>query len=147
MKKLTSIDGILDFAIAGEVKARELYMEMAAMAENPWMRTTLEDLAQEEQQHQRKLEAVKTGKIALQHEQVGDLGIAETLDDIRPQAPMDYRELVMFAIKKENTTHKLYTRLASIFSQPELQDLFGKLAAEEANHKRRFEMQYEWLTS
>lgn len=147
MKRLTSINEVLDFAIAGEVKSQELYMEMAAKAENPWMRKTLERLAQEEQQHRAKLEKVKAGKIALGREQVDDLGIADTLEEIKPDASMDYREFLVFAIKKENRAHKLYARLASIFSEPDLSSLFNKLAAEEADHKRRFEVQYESLTS
>ena len=147
MKRLSSIDDILDFAIAGEIKAHELYTEMAAKAESPWMGRTLEGMAREEQQHRAKLEAVKAGKIALEREQVGDLGIAGMLEDVKPKAGMDYREFLAFAIKKEDTSHKLYTRLASIFSEPELSGLFRRLAEEEADHKRRFEVQYESLTS
>jgi rubrerythrin len=147
VKRLSSIDDILDFAIAGEIKAHELYTEMAAKAESPWMRRTLEGMAREEQQHRAKLEAVKAGKIALEREQVGDLGIAGTLEDVKPKAGMDYREFLAFAIKKEDTSHKLYTSLASIFSEPELSGLFRRLAEEEADHKRRFEVQYESLTS
>jgi rubrerythrin len=36
--------------------------------------------------------------------------------------------------------------LASIFSEPELKDIFLKLAQEEANHKRRFEIEYDLMT-
>ena len=147
MKKITSMADVLDFAIAGENNAAELYMKMAAMVENPWMQKKLEDLAAEELQHRKKLKAVKTGWSALAREDPGDLGIAETLNDVKPHANMDYRELLAFAIKKENTSHGLYSRLASIFTEPELQETFEALAKEEAEHKRRFELEYESLTS
>ncbi|MHC4753395.1 MAG: ferritin family protein [Planctomycetota bacterium] len=147
MKKLNSIDEILDFAISGEIKAYELYMDMAAMVENQWICKSIEGMAQEELQHQAKLKAVKARKIALKREEVDDLGIADTIENIKPQENMDYRELLMFAIKKENVSHGLYSRLALIFPEPELKDIFLKLAKEEAEHKRRFEMQYESLTS
>jgi rubrerythrin len=147
MKKLSSIGDVLDFAIAGESKAAELYTKMAAMVANPWMRKTLEGLAQEELQHRSKLEAVMAGRIALEREDVGDLGVVETVDDIQPHANMNYRELLMYAIKKENVSHGLYSRLALIFSEPGLKETFEALAKEEAAHKRRFEMQYESLTS
>lgn len=147
MKRLNSVHDILDFAIAGEIKAYELYTEMAAMVENPWMRKTIEGLAKQEQQHRKKLQAVKAGRITLEREEVGDLGITDTLEDIKPHAHMDYRELLLFAIKKEKVAHDLYARLASVFSEPQLKDTFLKLAREEADHKRRFEMQYESLTS
>jgi rubrerythrin len=146
MKKLNSIDKILDFAIDGEIKAHELYMKMAAMVENPWICKTLEGFAQQELQHRKKLEAVKASKITLELDEIGDLDIAETLEDVKPHAKMNYRELLAYAIKKEDISYGLYTRLASIFSEPQLKDIFLKLAKEEADHKLRFEMQYEWLT-
>ena len=65
MKKLNSMSDVLDFAIAGESKAAELYTKMAAMPENPWMRETLEGFAQEELQHGKKLKAVNAGSVAL----------------------------------------------------------------------------------
>ena len=143
LKKLTSIDAVLDFAIAGEMNSYELYMKMSCMVESVWMCKTLEALAEEELQHAAKLEAVKAGKIALERDEVGDLGIAEILEDREPYPGMTYRELVVYAIKKENVSHKLYDRLASMFSQPDLKDIFTRLAEEEADHKRRFEIQYE----
>ena len=132
--------------MSAELKAYELYGHMAAMAENEWMSKTLEGFAQEELQHHAKLKAIKAGKFVLK-EEVSDLGISETLEDVQPHENMDYRELIAFAIKKENSSHSLYKRLASIFSEPELRGTFLMLANEEAEHKRRFEMQYKSLTS
>ena len=147
MKKLSTMNDVLDFAISGESKAAELYTKMAATANNPWVRKTLEGFAQEELQHGKKLKAVRAGRMALKREGVGDLGLAEKLDDVEPHPDMDYPELLVFAIKKENMSHGLYTRLASIFTEPELQETFLALAEQEAEHKRRFEMEYESLTS
>ncbi len=147
MKKLSTMNDVLDFAISGESKAAELYTKMAATANNPWVRKTLEGFAQEELQHGKKLKAVRAGRMALKREGVGDLGLAEKLDDVEPHPDMDYPELLVFAIKKENLSHGLYSRLASIFTEPELQETFLALAEQEAEHKRRFEMEYESLTS
>jgi len=147
MRKTFSINEALDIAIAGETEAHKLYTEMAAMVENPWMCKTLEGLAQEELQHGAKLKAVKAGKTALLRKEVADLGIADTLEDIEPRPGMDYRKLLALAIKKENVSCRLYERLASIFVEPALKELFNKLAGEEADHKRRFEIQYESETS
>jgi len=147
MKKLSTMNDVLDFAISGESKAAELYTKMAATANNPWVRKTLEGFAQEELQHGKKLKAVRAGRSTLKREGVGDLGLAEKLDDVEPHPDMDYPELLVFAIKKENLSHGLYSRLASIFTEPELQETFLALAEQEAEHKRRFEMEYESLTS
>ena len=146
MKKLSTMKDVLDFAISGESKAAELYMKIAATVENPWLRKTIEGFAQEELQHYNKLKAVRAGRNALVREKVADLGLAEKLDDVEPHPDMDYPELLVFAIKKENASHGLYTRLASIFTEPELQETFLALAEQEAEHKRRFEMEYESLT-
>jgi rubrerythrin len=146
MKKLKSMNDVLDFAIAGESKAAELYTKMAATAKSPWMRKTLEGFAEEELQHGRKLKAVMAGIIALKREGVRDLGLADKLDDVEPHPDMGYPELLVFAIKKENISHGLYSRLASIFTEPELHETFLALAEQEAEHKRRFEMEYESLT-
>ncbi|MBN2593161.1 MAG: ferritin family protein [Sedimentisphaerales bacterium] len=136
-----------DFAISEESKSAELYTKMAATAENPWMRKTLEDFAQQERQHHEKLKAVRAGRNALVREEIDGLGIAEKLDDVEPHPDMDYPELLVFAIKKENASQGLYTRLASIFTEPEFQETFLSLVEQEAKHKRQFEMEYELLTS
>ena len=147
MKKFNSVDEVLNVAIASESKAHELYIEMAAMVENPWMRATLEGFAQEELQHRAKLEAVKAGRITLEREKVGDLGIGDKLEDTKPHAKMDYPELLVFAIKKEDSAHRLYAAMASIFSEPDLKDIFNNLAEEEDAHKRRFEIEYDSINS
>lgn len=147
MKKINSIYDILDLAMSAELKAHELYRDMAAMVENEWMSKAVEGFAQEELQHYSKLKAIMAGRKVFRHEEISDLGISEILEDVQPHANMEYRELLAFAAKKENLSQKLYNKLASIFSEPELRDTFLKLANEEAGHKRRFEMQYKLLTS
>ncbi|NIP28044.1 MAG: ferritin family protein [Phycisphaerae bacterium] len=147
MKKLNSISNILDFAMSAELKAYQLYTDMAAMVENIWMSKTLEGLAQEELRHHAKLKAVKAGKKALKLEQVSNLDISEILEDVHPNPDMKYRDLLAFAIRKENLSNRLYNKLESIFSEPHLRNTFLKLANEEADHKRRFEMQFKSLTS
>jgi rubrerythrin len=147
VKKLNSIHNILDFAMSTELKAYELYTDMAAMVENVWMSKALEGFAQEELRHHKKLKAVKAGRKLLKHDQVSNLDFSEMLEDVQPHPDMEYSELLAFAIRKENLSHRLYNKLASIFSEPHLKETFLRLASEEADHKRRFEMQYQSLTS
>jgi len=149
MMKFGSVDELLDAAIIREIKAQELYAKMASMVENPWMKKVLDGFAREERLHQAKLEAVKAGEITLQEVQTSDLdvGIADNIEDSKPDANMDYPELLAYAIGKENASVKLYTAMSSIISEPELKDMFLKLAREEANHKRRLEIEYDLMTS
>ena len=63
MKKFRSVDEVLDFAIKREIEAQNFYMELAAFVEKPEMEKVLSDLASEELEHKKKLEAVKAGEI------------------------------------------------------------------------------------
>ncbi len=46
-------------------------------------------------------------------------------------------------MKKEDTSVKLYTDLAKMVQDEELKDTFLLLAQEEAEHKLRFELEYD----
>jgi rubrerythrin len=59
---------------------------------------------------------------------------------------MDYTKLLILAMKKEDKSVKLYTTLAAASTQPQLKDIFLKLAREEAQHKLRFELEYDLTT-
>ena len=145
--KYKSVDELLDAAIMREIQAQELYIKMALMVKNPWMRKVLEGFAQKEVQHRVKLEAVKAGKIRLEQKEVGDLDIDEALEGIKPHTNMSYSELLAYSIKKEHCAHQFYNTMASIFSEPELKEMFLKLAQEEADHKGRLELEYDSMTS
>ncbi|MHC4156404.1 MAG: ferritin family protein [Planctomycetota bacterium] len=53
MKRFSSVDEILDFAIAREVEANEFYTQLAEQMENPSMRKVFEAFAIEETGHKR----------------------------------------------------------------------------------------------
>ncbi|MHC4574425.1 MAG: ferritin family protein, partial [Planctomycetota bacterium] len=48
MKRFSSTDEILDFAIAREVEANEFYMQLAERMDNPAMRKVFDEFAIEE---------------------------------------------------------------------------------------------------
>ena len=77
--RFKSVYELLDAAIMREIKAQELYAKTALMVENPWMRKALEGFAHEERQHQRKLEAIRAGKITLEANEINDLSIDDTI--------------------------------------------------------------------
>lgn len=145
--KFNSVDELLDAAIVRENQAQELYTKMAFMVRNSWMCKVLQDFALQEHQHMTKLKAVKAGKISLERIQVGEPGFDDIFEDVKPSENMDYPELLAFAIKKENSSYKLYTLMASMVSVPDLKDMFLKLAQEEASHRQRLEIEYDQVTS
>ncbi|KPL21583.1 MAG: hypothetical protein AMJ75_09720 [Phycisphaerae bacterium SM1_79] len=146
MNEFGSIDEVLDFAIGREVEAHEFYVKLAGMVEKPEMVKVLSDLASEELEHKAKLEAVKAGEITIDEEEIGNLGIADYVEKVEPHAKMSYVELLVVGMKKEEKSRKLYSDLASIAQKQELKDMFLKLAQEEAEHKLRFELEYDLTT-
>jgi len=144
-KTFGSVDAVLDFAIAREAEASEFYTALAAKMDVPAMKQAFEDFAKEEQGHKVKLEAVKRGEyqFGTGAAQVRGLGLADYLVEGEPKADMSYAEALVLAMKKEKAAYKLYLDLAAKADNEALTNLFLSLAAEEAKHKLRFEIEYD----
>ena len=141
MDKIDSVDEILEFAIAREVEANQLYTYMAGRMENPEMRKVCEDFAKEELEHKAKLEleVMKRGEV------VHDFDISNYMLDVGNKMDMDYKELLVLAIKKEEISVDLYTDLAAVVKDKESHEALLSLAEEETEHKLRFENEYRSL--
>lgn len=145
VRKFKSVNEILDFAISREIEAETFFMELAEMAENPRITKTFKDLAAEEVEHKEKLEAVKAGKKEIGDREVGTLEIVDYVKDVKPHSKMNYIDLLIVGMKKEETSRRLYLNLAVIAQEQGLKDIFLKLAQEEAKHKLRFELDYDLM--
>ncbi len=143
MDKFSSVDAILDFAIAGELAANQFYMELAGKMERPEMVKIFEDFAKEELGHKSKLEAIKQGEMLEPTEKVAELKIADYLVDTEPKPDMDYKDALVLAMKKEKAAYRLYLDLAAVAEAEELTNIFLYIAQEEAKHKLRFEIEYD----
>jgi len=145
MKKFSSMDEILDFAIEREIEANKFYMELAERMGRPEMRKVFEDFAKEELGHKAKLEAVKQGAFIISsgQKEVPSLGIADYVVDVPPKPDMSYADSLVVAMKKEKAAYRLYLDLAAVAETEELTNLFLSLANEEAKHKLRFEIEYD----
>ncbi len=141
MDRIDSVDEILEYAIAREVEANQLYMYMAKQMENPEMSKVCEEFAKEELEHKAKLEleVMKRGQV------VSDFDISDYMMDVGNEMDMDYEELLVFAIKKEETSVSLYTDLAAVIKDKESRETLLSLAQEETEHKLRFETEYRSL--
>ncbi len=141
MGKLDSIDEILEFAIAREIEAYQLYMYMASWVENPEMQQVCRDFADEELEHKAKLEleVMKRGQVTT------DIDISDYMTDVGNTLDMSYEELLTLAIKKEGVSVKLYTDLARAVRDNQSRETLLALAQEESRHKQRFETEYENL--
>ena len=141
-----SFQEVLDFAISEEIKAMKFYQMLSDYVEEPEIADALAGIAMMEHGHRKKLEAIKAGRVELKYEEVGDLGIASRVEEIEPDAKMDYIELLKIGMKKEEAARKLYIDLSRAATTKEIRDTFLKLANEEAQHKLRFELEYDLRT-
>ena len=146
MTKFKSIDEVLDFAINREIEAQAFYLKLADIVESPEMAKVFSDLASEELEHKEKLQAVKAGQISIDEEKVGNLGITDHVKSVEPHSKMSYVDMLVVGMKKEETSRKLYSDLARLTQKQELKEIFLKLAQEEAEHKLRFEIEYDLMT-
>jgi rubrerythrin len=146
MKEFRTVDEVLDFAIKREVAAHQFYDELAQWAERAEAAELFEELAADELQHRRRLEAVKAGQVAIRDEEVGSLGIADHVEAAEPKANLTYAQALIVAMQREKQAFQLYTRLASVARDQDVKDILTKLAQEEAEHKLRLEIEYDLTT-
>lgn len=144
MKEWSSVEEVLDFAIANEIRAVEFYTDLANRAENAAIRTVFEGFAKEEQGHRDKLMGVKDkGGMEIGRDKIADLKMTDYLVDVDPNEKLDYQKSLILAMKREKAAFKLYTDLATVAPNAELKRTFHALAQEEAKHKLRFELEYD----
>ena len=144
MEKFESVETVLDFAIAREEEAFDLYHGLASRATDLKMEALFTSFAKVEAGHKQKLEDIKDGTAYLPiREQSTDLKIADYLVDVEPSPEMSFQNALVLAMKREQAANALYNNLALIVEEPILAELFRQLAKEEATHKARFEDLYE----
>jgi len=135
---------IIDFAIEREKEAVKFYHHLLEHTRFFDMKEVLREFEMMERGHISVLENMKKKQVGdlvapkVETLQIGDYLVAPpTLDNL------DYQDILIVGMKREELSMKLYTDLASDFNEPEMQQVFEKLASEEAKHKLRFERLYD----
>lgn len=142
--EINSVEDLLDFAIDREQEAHDFYVNLAEKSQAASIKETFIQFAKEEMGHKKKLEGIKSGKRSFSDKQrVLDLKIGDYLVDVEVKDNMDYQEALIVAMKREKAAYKLYSDLARVAGSDDLRDVFTSLAQEEANHKLRFELEYD----
>jgi rubrerythrin len=146
MPEFRSVGDILDFAIAQENEDHDFYVNLAEQISNAELRETVKSFAVDELQHSIRLQAIKAGQVAFIEGRIGSLDIVETVAAVEPDSQMSCADLLVIAMKKEKAAFRLYTNLASIAKDKGCRDTLLGLAKEEAQHKLRLELEYDWIT-
>ncbi len=145
MKEFKTIDDILDFAIKDEIRASNLYADLAKKSKSKEMQKVFEQFSREELGHKKKLESIKKGgKMLSSIKKVEDLKIGDYLIDINTSRDdLSYQEALIVAMKEEKAAFRLYSDLADRTDDATAKNIFLTLAQEEARHKLRFEIEYD----
>jgi len=144
MDAFKNIEEILDFAIDNEIRAAEFYEKLSGQAKSKSMKETFEKFSKEERGHEARLKKIKTeGEFKARKEDILDMKMSDYLVKSNTKGKMTYQDALILAMKREKAAYKLYKRLAKSAPTKELKIIFTKLAAEEANHKMNFEIEYD----
>ena len=93
--------------------------------------TTLENILKE------KIENIQL------KDEIKDLKISDYLVEKEPSNNMNYQDILIIAMKREENSTKLYKDLAEKVSDEQIKKVLIRLSQEEAAHKLRFEKLYD----
>ncbi len=139
---------ILDYAIGKEKEAKQFYLDISEEEGLYGNRQTFLDFAKEEDKHVVMLEKLKAGVIAdgidnYEFKWIKDIKRGDLVLDIEYKKGMNYRDILMLAIKREEKALKLYNDLQVRVEDPDHAKIFKLLCQEEAKHKLYLESLYD----
>ena len=146
MDEFVADDEILEMAVAREVDANRFYVALASRSHEPHIRQIFLELAAEELEHKEKLELeiMKTGRVVNTHKL--PTGLKYDQPDYTPRDfEIDYRDILLIGIQKEEASIRLYNDLARMTNSANSRQTLVELAREETGHKQRFEAVFEHL--
>ena len=142
MADVEKIANVLETAVEKEIEAYRFYSTVAKLISDENGRDMFQRFANDEVKHKERLELeiMKLGKTLKSHE---DMGI-----DIEVESGFSlvYKEALIMGIQKEDAAFKTYIESATLTSDPELREVFIRLAEEEVKHKVKFELEYNRLS-
>ncbi len=137
-------DRIIDYAIEREKEAVRFYHELQISVHFTERVKLLVNLERMEEGHVTMLEGIRDQKIEkLVIPEVENLHISEYIVQDEPTGELSYQDILITAMKREESSHRLYTDLAVKTTDLGVKKLFSKLASEEAKHKLLFEKMYD----
>jgi len=140
----SKFEDIISFAIQWEEDSANLYKEMGKLAKKPNVIAMFAEFEAEETGHKKILEELSLDKLTdAQPQKVTDLKISDYLIDMTFKPDMDYQDILIIAMKREEKAVKLYTDMLTKVKDSEAQKLIQFLIQEESKHKLRLETEYD----
>jgi rubrerythrin len=149
----TDILAALDAAIRGEAEAQAFYRAAAENTDDPGGRAMFRELAQFEAHHQRHLEALKQSLaaggawVAYEGRTLSKMPAGEVTGVAAPGAHSGALEALRIAIGAEEKAEAQYRALSRSASDRVGQEMFERIAAEEADHRKLLNDQFYALSN
>jgi rubrerythrin len=138
------VEEIINFAIDKEREAIVFYEDLARKIENPVLKEAVLSMADEERKHERLLTDLSQKKIQLSVQPAQpDLKLSDFLVETAISKDMDYQDLLIVAMKREEKSYALYSELEERACDDASRKVFALLKGEELKHKARLEKEYE----
>jgi len=139
-----NFEKIISFAIEKENEAAELYRGLSSRVQKQNAKTMFDELSAEEVKHGEFLKSMTEKSIPnLKLEDVTDLKISDYLVDITFKPDMDYQDILIMAMKREESAVKLYSDMSAQVQEPEVKNLLNFMSQQESKHKLRLETEYD----
>ena len=147
MEKTDAFEEVLEFAIEREIEAYEFYTGLAEYLSDDKVREMFEQLAEEELEHKAKLELelIKLGKTITIREVPEKYVKKSVLIGDKVSLDMDYKDMLLMAIEKEEASFRTYVNLLPNAYEQETREVLMAIAEEEVAHKLRFQNEYNQL--
>ena len=135
---------ILNFAIEREIEAAIFYREMQNRSKHESSKEMFKDLENMEKGHANALEKYKKGDVEnFTAPKIMNLNISEFLEEPLVTSDLLYQEALIIAMKREESSKRLYASIAEETEDTATKNFFLKLASEEEKHKLLLETQYD----
>lgn len=139
---------IIETAIKVEEQSITLYSMALENAKYPSSKIFLKQLVAEENGHKMKLESIindptKISELGSKIKTNQDLKIVDMLKDTPLSSEADYETILVYAAKREKSSHDYYNMLALGLKGTKMGEAFSRLALEELEHKNKLEKEYD----
>ncbi|MDD3876634.1 MAG: ferritin family protein [Bacteroidales bacterium] len=134
---------IIAMAINNEIEAYEFYSNAAEKSKSANLKATFIELAEEEMNHKKTLEAFlnNEGK-QMQFQSVTDYKITESVELPKLTSEMSFADGIALAMKKEEEAMLMYSKFAEASTVQSQKETFMQLAKMEQGHKVKLENLY-----
>jgi rubrerythrin len=140
----STFEEIIIFAIDKEKEAIAFYGELAKKVDDPVMKEAVLSMADEERKHEKMLRNLTPKKIQFARQpSQPDLKLSDYLVETTFSRDMNYQELLIIGMKREEKSFALYADLEQRAVDDATRKIFTLLKGEELKHKTRLEREYE----